>query len=154
MVNIKPLWCHVIAMECLKPFSRRFFQSGRAGGGWIALVKSILSAKQLVTLKFDTSAICFLLSGETIFFLKFKAVSNIPSFLSIFFESQGGQWTAKGALRSSQIGLLNKRPARTRRVPLIPWQYFGKMKCYQQQEESRNCYKNCLGTSFLWLQHN
>ena len=124
MVNIKPLWCHVITMECLKPFSRHFFQSGRAGGGWIALVKSILSAKQLVTLKFDTSAICFLLSGETIFFLKFKAVSNIPSFLSIFFESQGGQWTAKGALRSSQIGLLNKRTATTTRYLgniLVKW---------------------------------
>ena len=113
--------------------------------GWC--VKSILSAsnKQLVTLKFDTSAICFLLSGETIFFLKFKAVSNIPSFLSIFFESQGGQWTAKGALRSLQIGLLNKRTATTTRVLLIPWQYFGTTKCYQQQKESRNCCKT------VWL---
>ena len=90
--------------------------------GWC--VKSILSAsnKQLVTLKFDTSAICFLLSGETIFSLKFKAVSNTPSFLSIFFGSRGGQLTAKGALRLSQIGLLNKRSATTRRVLLIPWQ--------------------------------
>ena len=96
MVNIKPLWCHVITMECFKSFLRRFFQSvcvcgGRGGGG--VVVNSILSAsnKQLVTLKFDTSAICFLLAGETIFSLKFKAVSNTPSFLSIFFGSRGGQ---------------------------------------------------------------
>ena len=56
-------------MECLKSFSRRFFQSGGRGGGGVGGVKSILSSfnKQLVTLKFDTSAICFLLSGETIF---------------------------------------------------------------------------------------
>ena len=131
MVNIKPLWCNVITMECLKSFPKHFFQSV----GWGEdVVNSILSAstKQLVTLKFDTSAICFLLSGETIFFLKFKAVSNTPSFLSIFFGSQGGQWTAKRVLRSSQIGLLNKRTATTTRVLLIPWQYFGKMKCYQQ----------------------
>ena len=144
-MNIKPLWCHVITMECLKVFSQAFL-SEWWGWGWGCgflggCVKSILSAsnKQLVTLKFDTSAICFLLSGETIFFLKFKAVSNIPSFLSIFFESQGGQWTAKGALRSSQIGLLNKRTGTTTRVLLICWQYFSKMKCYQKQEESRNC---------------
>ena len=144
--------CHRYGMFSLFP-GVSFRVWGEGGGG---VVNSILSAfnKQLVTLKFDTSAICFLLSGETIFFLKFKAVSNIPSFLSIFFESQGGQWTAKGALRSSQIGLLNKRTATTTRFLLIPWQYFGKMKFYQQQEESRNCYKNCLGTSFLWLQHN
>ena len=40
------------------------------GGGGGGVVNSILSAsnKQLVTLKFDTSAICFLLAGETIFF--------------------------------------------------------------------------------------
>ena len=73
-------------------FPRRFFQSecvGRGGG----VVNSVLSAsnKQLVTLKFDTSAICFLLAGETIFSLKFKAVSNTPSFLSILFGCQGGQ---------------------------------------------------------------
>ena len=152
MVNIKPLWCHVITMECFKSFPRRFFQSvcvwGGRGGG---VFNSILSAsnKQLVTLKFDTSAICFLLAGETIFSLKFKAVSNTPSFLSIFFGSRGGQLTAKGALRLSQIGLLNKRSATTRRVLLIPWQNFGKTKCYQQQEESRNCCNNCLGTFFL-----
>ena len=117
---------------------------GRGGGGCV--VNSILSAsnKQLVTLKFDTSAICFLLAGETIFSLKFKAVSNTPSFLSIFFGSRGGQLTAKGALRLSQIGLLNKRSATTRRVLLIPWQNFGKTKCYQQQEESRNCCNNSV----------
>ena len=122
---------------------------GGEGGG--SVVNSILSAsnKQLVTLKFDTSAICFLLAGETIFSLKSKAVSNTPSFLSIFFGSRGGQLTAKGALRLSQIGLLNKRSATTRRVLLIPWQNFGKTKCYQQQEESRNCCNNCLGTFFL-----
>ena len=139
MVNIKPLLCHVITMECFKSFPRRFFQS--AGGGERGVVNSILSAsnKQLVTLKLDTSATCFLLSGETVFFLKFKAVSNTPSFLSIFFGSQGGQWTAKEALRSSQFGLLNKRTATRRTVLLIPWQYFGKTKCYQQQEESRDC---------------
>ena len=87
MVNIKPLLCHVITMECLKSFPRRFFQS--AGGGGRGVVNSILSAsnKQLVTLKLDSSAICFLLPGETVFFLKFKAVSNTPSFLSIFFGS-------------------------------------------------------------------
>ena len=137
MVNIKPLWCHVIAMECLNSFPRRFRE----------IVYSILSAfsKHLITLKFYTSAICFLLSGETIFFLKFKAVSNTPSFLSIFFGSQGGQWTAKAALCSSQIGLLNERSATTRKVLIISWQYFGKTKCYQQQEGSRNCCKNCLG---------
>ena len=33
MVNIKPLLCHVITMECLKSFPRRFFQSGGGGGG-------------------------------------------------------------------------------------------------------------------------
>ena len=67
---------------------------------WGGVVNSILSAsnKQLVTLKFHTSAICFLLAGETIFSLKFKAISNTPSFLSIFFGSRGGQLTAKGAL--------------------------------------------------------
>ena len=150
MVNIKPLWCHVITMECFKSFPRRFFQSvcvcGGRGGGGGGGVNSILSAsnKQLVTLKFDTSAICFLLAGETIFSLKFKAVSNTPSFLSIFFGSRGGQLTAKGALRLSQIGLLNKRSATTRRVLLIPWQNFGKTKCYQQQEESRNCCNNSV----------
>ena len=46
--------------------------------GWC--VNSILSAsnKQLVTLKFDTSAICFLLSGETIFSwnLRLSAISH------------------------------------------------------------------------------
>ena len=76
-------------MECLV-FSQAFLSECGGRGG---VVNSILSAfnKQPVALKFDTSGICFLLSGETIFFLKFKAVSNIPSFLSIFFESQGGQ---------------------------------------------------------------
>ena len=148
MVNIKPLCCHVIAMECLV-FSQAFLSECGGRGG---VVNSIFSAfnKQLVTLKFDTSAICFLLAGETIFSLKFKAVNNTPSFLSIFFGSRGGQLAAKGPLRLSQIGLLNKRSATTRRVLLIPWQYFGKTKCYQQQEESRNCCNNCLGTFFLW----
>ena len=124
---------------------------GAVGGGGFGVVYSFLSAfsKQLVTLKFDTSAICFLLSGETMFFLKFKAVSNTPSSLSIFFGSQGGQSTAQGALRSSQIGLLNKWSATTRRDLIISWQYFGKTKCYQQQEETRNCCKNCLGTYLL-----
>ena len=28
MVNIKPLWCHVVTMECFKSFPRRFFHSG------------------------------------------------------------------------------------------------------------------------------
>ena len=128
--------CHRYGM--FKVFSQVFLSEWWGWGGE-GFVKSVLSAKQLVTLKFDTSAICFLCRGKKFFFLKFKAVSNIPSFLSILFGSQGGQWTAKGALRSSQIGLLNKRTTTTRRVPLISWQYFGKTKCYQQQEESRNC---------------
>ena len=143
-IIIKPLWCHVIAMECLNSFPRRFFQSGGWGEG---IVYSILSAftNHLVTLKFDTSAICFLLSGETIFSWNLR-LSAIPHpVLSIFLGSQGGQWTAKGALCSSQIGLLDKRSATTRKVLIISWQYFGKTKCYQQQEGSRNCCKNCLG---------
>ena len=121
---------------------------GGVGGGGGGIVYSILSAfsKQLVTLKFDTSAICFLLSGETIFFSWNLRLSAIPHpVLLILFGSQGGQWTAKGALCSSQIGLLNKRSATTRKVLIISWQYFGKTKCYQQQEGSRNCCKNCLG---------
>ena len=83
-------------MECFKSFPRRFFQS--AGGGERGVVNSILSAsnKQLVTLKLDSSAICFLLPGETVFFLKFKAVSNTPSFLSIFLDPREGNEQQKG----------------------------------------------------------
>ena len=93
-IIIKPLWCHVIAMECLNSFPRRFFQSGGWGEG---IVYSILSAftKHLVTLKFYTSAICFLLSGETIFFLKFKAVSNTPSRFVDFFGIPGRAMNSK-----------------------------------------------------------
>ena len=82
--------CHHYGM--FKVFSQAFLSEcgGRGGGGVVNSILSI-SNKQLVTLKFDTSAICFLLSGETIFFLKFKAVSNTPSFLSILLGSQGGQ---------------------------------------------------------------
>ena len=136
MVNIKPLWCHVIAMECLKSFPRRFFQSGGGGGGGV--VNSILSASnnQLVTLKFDTSAICFLCRGKQ-FFLRLSAISH--TFCRFYLDPREGNEQQKGALPSSQIGLLNKRTAATTTFLLIPWQYFGKTKCYQQQEESRNC---------------
>ena len=106
--------------------------------------------KQLVTLKFDTSAICFLCQGKRFFSWSLR-LSAIPHpVLSIFFWSKGGQWTAKGALRSSQIGVLKNRSATTRKVLIISWQYFGATACYQQQEESRNCCKNCLGTYLLW----
>ena len=81
--------CHRYGM--FKVFSQAFLsECGGRGGGVVNSILSI-SNKQLVTLKFDISAICFLLSGETIFSLKFKAVSNTPSFLSILLGSQGGQ---------------------------------------------------------------
>ena len=84
--------CHCYGM--FKFFSQAF-QSGGGGGGGI--VYSILSAfsKHLVTLKFDTSVICFLLSGETIFFLKFKAVSNTLSRFVDFFWIQGRAMNSK-----------------------------------------------------------
>ena len=58
--------CHRYGM--FKVFSQAFLsECGGRGGG---VVNSILSAsnKQLVTLKFDTSAICFLLSAKQFFF--------------------------------------------------------------------------------------
>ena len=106
--------------------------------------------KQLVTLKFVTSAICFLLSGETIFFLKFKAVSNTPSRFVNFFWIQGRAINSKRGTSLVTDWCLKNRSATTRKVLIISWQYFGATTCYQQQEESRNCCKNCLGTYLLW----
>ena len=87
MVNIKPF---VSLCHCYGLFK---FVSFRVG----EIVYSILSAfnKQLVTLKFDTPAISFLLSGKTIFFLKFKAVNNTPSHFVDFFWIQGRAMNSK-----------------------------------------------------------
>ena len=91
--EIKPLWCHVVTMEIMLSL---FPDVSSIVGVIVYLILSAFN-KQLVTLKFENYSDMFsFVRGKKLerifFFLKFsEALSNVSSFLSIFFGSQGGK---------------------------------------------------------------
>ena len=83
------------------------------------------------------------------FFRKFETLSNTSSFLSIFFGSQGGQWTAKGALCKDQ-SLKHKVSYNEKSLNIhVSWQYFVKGNVISSKRNQETIVTNVWVVAFF-----